>query len=170
MMNCEEMSMKMSAYLDREVSVQETEEIEEHLKFCSSCREKLSEFSRLEEFRSLLAPEQVSEEQWSQCWESIKNRTTDALASGYEEKTLSEERSAKAGRRVARVALYSVLAAAAACVALAVSGHLTTLLTTAPKEPQEASIIINDYDDSQYTLLIEDKPDFVIIRLTPVVE
>lgn len=169
-MNCEDMSMKMSAYLDRELPVQEAKEIEEHLKFCLSCRRRLSQFSRLEEFRPLLAPEEVTEDQWHQCWESIKKETTDLLASGYTKKSLSERKVSEGRRRLVRVALYSALAAAAACIALALSGYLITLPTPAPAETQEASVIITDYDDSQYTLLIEDKVDFVIIKLTPVSE
>lgn len=147
----------MSAYLDRELPSGEAKEVEEHLRSCSACRSQFWEFSRLEGFRSLLVPEQVTEDQWRDCWQGIKEKTTGVAAGSY------------ARRRLRRVAFYTTVAAAA-CVLLVVGGYFLTVGSAPAPEVKGASVVINDYDDARYTLLVEDNPDFVIIKLTPVTE
>lgn len=56
-MLCDQVKTQLSAYMDGEVSAQEAEEIEAHLRDCPDCATLLAEYEKLREQTQLLAPQ-----------------------------------------------------------------------------------------------------------------
>jgi hypothetical protein len=46
-MNCREVKKRISAYLDKETSFAETENIQKHLEMCNDCRKEMDEISQM---------------------------------------------------------------------------------------------------------------------------
>jgi anti-sigma factor RsiW len=162
-MNCQKFGEKLSAYIDGELDYEARAELEAHLLGCAACSRQLEEMRKLESFKPLLEPPKVPQEKWSECWEEIKKQTTDSLSADRVRERVARRRRVHLLRRI-------VLGAAGVAAAVVVAAML--LWPAAPADrlllpPTEESVCVNEYDDSQYSLYIIDKPGYTIIKLVP---
>jgi anti-sigma factor RsiW len=166
-MSCSRFDEKLSAYLDGELDYQQRAELERHLLECPRCSGQLDEMRRIESFRPLLEPPEVPQEKWRECWDEIKKQTTDSLS-------LEEVKARVARRRQAHWLRRAGFAFGGVAVAVLVIAVIFWPAAPAPDNevlalpPAGRSVRVNCYDEEAYSLCIDDKPEYAIIKLVPI--
>ena len=167
-MSCKRFDEKLSAYIDGELDYQERSELEKHLLECPRCSSQLEQMRRIESFKPLIEPPEVPQEKWRECWEEIKKQTTDSLS-------VEQVRARVARRRQAhwlRRASFAFGGVAVAVLVFAVVVHFWPAAPVPDTDelvlpPAGRSVRVMDYDEEAYSLQIEDKPEYAIIKLIP---
>ncbi len=75
-MNCHEIEVSLSGYLDKELTQQESQRIELHLQTCSHCRTVLEELREAQRAAQTLELAQPSHEEWKHMESHILEKTT----------------------------------------------------------------------------------------------
>lgn len=78
-MNCEDIEISLTGYLDRELTQQEVQRVEVHLSACSRCQAVLGELRRAKEMAGSLQIQQPSAEEWQIMESRILESTTRKL-------------------------------------------------------------------------------------------
>ena len=73
-MNCEEYKGLLMGYLDGELSAEEKDRLEGHLKGCESCQEELSDFRKLIAITNEVGLLEPEDKLWEKYWGGIYNR------------------------------------------------------------------------------------------------
>ena len=73
-MTCQDYKDIMMAYLDNELSNEQKQTFEEHLKLCHHCSVELAEFRKLKTITEDVALVEPEDRMWQQYWDSIYNR------------------------------------------------------------------------------------------------
>jgi predicted anti-sigma-YlaC factor YlaD len=73
-MRCEEIGPLMMGYIDNELTIGETEQVERHLQSCPRCRSELAEFREIGTITSALKFVVPEDEIWKSYWSRIYNR------------------------------------------------------------------------------------------------
>ena len=73
-MTCQDYKDIMMAYLDDELSDEQRQAFEEHLKTCRDCSGELAEFRRLKRITEDVALVEPEDRMWQQYWGSLYNR------------------------------------------------------------------------------------------------
>lgn len=73
-MTCQDYKDIMMAYLDNELSDEQKQAFEEHLKTCQHCSSELAEFKKLKTITEDVALVEPEDRMWQQYWDSIYNR------------------------------------------------------------------------------------------------
>lgn len=105
-MNCNEISDKLSLYIDNELSDEEMLLIEEHIKFCESCQKELEEYKNLISILQSLPEEEPPE---GYC-ERLHNKLTEV--------NINQEKTSKIKRYKFKWMKYASIAAALVLVML----------------------------------------------------
>jgi predicted anti-sigma-YlaC factor YlaD len=75
-MNCEEIEVSLSGYLDKELTQQESQRIELHLQSCPRCRKVLEELREAQRAAQTLKMAQPSHEEWKHMESHILEKST----------------------------------------------------------------------------------------------
>ncbi len=75
-MNCNQIEVKLSGYIDRELTQQDAQRVELHLASCPACREVLEDLQLAKAAAEQLDVEQPSREEWKEMEEHILERAT----------------------------------------------------------------------------------------------
>lgn len=75
-MNCHEIEVSLSGYLDKELTQQEAQRIELHLQSCPQCRRVLEELAEAQQAAQALDLAQPSHEEWRHMESHILEKTT----------------------------------------------------------------------------------------------
>ena len=78
-MNCEEIEVSLSGYLDNELTQQESQRIELHLETCAHCRQVLEELREAQQAAQKLELAQPSHEEWRHMESHILEKSTRGL-------------------------------------------------------------------------------------------
>ncbi|MFZ0429157.1 MAG: zf-HC2 domain-containing protein [Acidobacteriota bacterium] len=78
-MNCEEIEVSLSGYLDNELTQQESQRIELHLETCAHCRQVLEELREAQQAAQKLELAQPSHEEWKHMENHILEKSTRGL-------------------------------------------------------------------------------------------
>jgi hypothetical protein len=78
-MNCEEIEVSLSGYLDNELTQQESQRIELHLETCARCREVLEELREAQQAAQKLELAQPSHEEWRHMESHILEKSSRGL-------------------------------------------------------------------------------------------
>jgi predicted anti-sigma-YlaC factor YlaD len=73
-MSCEEYEKLVSSYLDGELSAEQKERFEEHLRICSHCKQELLKFKKLKEVTEKMKFVEPPEKAWGRYWTGVYNR------------------------------------------------------------------------------------------------
>lgn len=73
-MEHEEIKKLLSAYLDGELDAEGSQQVEEHLATCSSCRKEMEQMQKLEEVMGMMKLKSPPQEMWDVYWRSVYNR------------------------------------------------------------------------------------------------
>ena len=73
-MSCEKYKDMLMGFLDDELTVEEKQQIEEHLADCATCTTELEDFKRLKSITDNLSLFQPEDKVFSEYWSSIYNR------------------------------------------------------------------------------------------------
>jgi anti-sigma factor RsiW len=78
-MNCHEIEVSLSGYLDKELTQQEAQKIELHLQTCAHCRKVLEELREAQRATQTLELAQPSHEEWKHMESHILEKSTRSL-------------------------------------------------------------------------------------------
>ena len=73
-MNCQEYKGLLMGYLDGELSAEEKDRLEKHLKTCASCQEELGDFRKLIAITNEVGLLEPEDKLWERHWGGIYNR------------------------------------------------------------------------------------------------
>ena len=78
-MTCENYKELLMGYLDEELSSEEKDRLEEHLKECSMCTAELQEFRKLKQITDEVALVEPEDKIWRSYWSNVYNRAERGL-------------------------------------------------------------------------------------------
>lgn len=73
-MSCEYCRQLMSGYIDNELSVEQREQLEDHLLTCDACKRELEEFVAIKEHLTMIKFKEPSDAELARYWNSVYNR------------------------------------------------------------------------------------------------
>lgn len=81
-MKCERIEVRLSGYLDRELTQQQRQSVEVHLRDCGRCREVLDQLKAAKKAAQQLDVEQLEDREWSPLHENLLEKTGRRLGWG----------------------------------------------------------------------------------------
>ena len=71
---CEEMDLKIMAYIDEELPATEIEYVKSHLKMCRSCQKKYNSLFKVKEVTHKMKFKKLPDMYWDEYWRHVYNR------------------------------------------------------------------------------------------------
>ncbi len=72
--NCEQYQLLLMQYVDQEISPEDKQILEDHLKQCSSCREELEKYVKIKGVSSSMKNKLLPDMAWDEYWRHLYNR------------------------------------------------------------------------------------------------